>query len=280
MGFARLATSRTTVIVDASVPPAGSAARSAHASTLAFELTSGRRPVIVTCGSGAMFGETWRRAGRATPSHSTLSIDGVSSSRLALSGLKRGANEVEELDDLPRDVRAQVTRNARGQHLMVGHDGYVRTHGMTHVRKLSLSRDGRVLTGEDTLGALTERDRATFDAELARSGLQGVPFSIRFHLHPDVETEEDSAGTAVSLVLRSGEVWVFRHDGTARLHIEPSVYLEAGRLKPRGTEQIVLSAAVTEGARQIGWTLAKAEDTPRVIRDVAAEEDEEDVAPS
>jgi len=130
-----------------------------------------------------------------------------------------------------------------------------------------------VLTGEDTLGALTERDRAAFDAELTETRMQGVPFSIRFHLHPDVDAEEDMAGAAVSLLLRSGEIWVFRHDGTAELRLEPSVYLEAGRLKPRGTEQIVLSARVTEGARQIGWTLAKAEDTPQAIRDVAEEED-------
>ncbi|MEE4120388.1 MAG: heparinase II/III family protein [Paracoccaceae bacterium] len=278
MGFARLAAARTTVIVDAAVPPGGAASRDAHASTLAFELTSGRRPVIVNCGSGAIFGETWRRAGRATASHSTLAIDGTSSSRLALSALNRGrgAGEVEVLEDVPRDVRAQVTRNARGQHLMVGHDGYVRTHGMTHVRKLSLSRDGRVLTGEDTLGALTERDRAAFDSEMTRNRMRGVPYSIRFHLHPDVDAEEDMGGAAVSLVLRSGETWVFRHDGSAEMRLEPSVYLEAGRLRPRGTEQIVLSGRVTEGARQIGWTLAKAEDTPRVTRDFAIAEAEDE----
>lgn len=277
MGYARLATARTTIIVDAAVPPGGAASGNAHASTLAFELTSGRRPLIVNCGSGAIFGETWRRAGRATQSHSTLSIDGVSSSRLAPSAINggRGAPEIETLEDLPRDVRAQPTRNPRGQHLMVGHDGYVDSHGLTHVRKLSLSRDGRVLTGEDTLGALTERDRARFDAELTQRRMQGVGFSIRFHLHPDVDAEEDMGGHAVSLVLRSGEVWIFRQDGSAELRLEPSVYLEAGRLKPRGTQQIVLASRVTDGVRQIGWTLAKAEDTPRVIRDIAAVEEDD-----
>ena len=56
MGYARLSAARTTVVVDASVPPAGAASMNAHASTLAFELTSGRRPLIVNCGSGASFG--------------------------------------------------------------------------------------------------------------------------------------------------------------------------------------------------------------------------------
>ncbi|MEP1255427.1 MAG: heparinase II/III family protein, partial [Alphaproteobacteria bacterium] len=78
MGYARLSAGRTSVIVDASVPPIGESSVNAHASTLAFELTSGRRPVVVNCGSGASFGEEWRRAGRATPSHSTLSLNGLS----------------------------------------------------------------------------------------------------------------------------------------------------------------------------------------------------------
>ena len=86
MGFARLQGGRTTLIADAAAPPAGRASAEAHASTLAFELTSGRRPIVVSCGSGRSFGPDWRRAGRATPSHSTLCLDGISSSRLAVAG--------------------------------------------------------------------------------------------------------------------------------------------------------------------------------------------------
>ena len=82
MGFARLSGGRTTVIVDAASPPGGAAGGLAHASTNAFELTSGRRPLIVSCGSGAPFGPDWRLAGRATASHSTLAVEGFSSSRL------------------------------------------------------------------------------------------------------------------------------------------------------------------------------------------------------
>ncbi|TNF64973.1 MAG: heparinase, partial [Rhodobacteraceae bacterium] len=82
MGFARLSGGRTSVIIDAAPPPQGAASLGAHASTLAFELTSGRRPLIVNCGAGESFGAEWRRAGRATPSHSVLCLDGFSSARL------------------------------------------------------------------------------------------------------------------------------------------------------------------------------------------------------
>ena len=67
---------RLSLIIDASAPPVGAAANG-HASTLAFELTSGRRSLIVNCGSGKSFGVEWRRAGRATPSHSTLASKGI-----------------------------------------------------------------------------------------------------------------------------------------------------------------------------------------------------------
>ncbi len=266
MGYARLAAGRTTVIVDAAAPPRGSASANAHASTLAMELTSGRRPVIVNCGSGASFGPDWRRAGRATPSHSTLCIQGFSSSRLGAGGVLPSTAR-GEFTDTPDQVWAQPEDDSAGHRLMAGHNGYVPTHGLTHIRQVMLSVDGRALAGEDTLGAMTVADRRRFETIMERTKHRGVPFSLRFHLHPDVDCALDLGGTAVSLALKSGEIWIFRHDGVGELTLEPSVYLESGRLKPRTTKQIVLAATVVDYACQLGWTLAKAQDTPSAIRD-------------
>ena len=271
MGYARLAAGRTTIIVDAAPPPKGRASANAHASTLAMELTSGRRPVVVNCGSGASFGPDWRRAGRATPSHSTLCIHGFSSSRLGTAGVLPTSAK-GEFTDTPDQVWAQPEDDSAGHRLMTGHNGYAATHGLTHVRQLMLSIDGRALAGEDTLGAMTVADRRRFETIMERTRHQGVPFALRFHLHPDVDCALDLGGTAVSLALKSGEIWIFRHDGVADLALEPSVYLESGRLKPRATKQIVLSSMVLDYACQLGWTLAKAQDTPAAIRDVLPDE--------
>ncbi len=273
MGYARLAAGRTTIVVDAAPPPKGRASSNAHASTLAMELTSGRRPVVVNCGSGASFGPDWRRAGRATPSHSTLCIQGFSSSRLGAGGVLP-ASPRGQFTDIPDQVWAQPEDDSAGHRLMAGHNGYVPTHGLTHIRNLMLSIDGRALAGEDTLGAMTVADRRRFETIMERSKHQGVPFSLRFHLHPDVDAAIDLGGTAVSLALKSGEIWVFRHDGVGELTLEPSVYLETGRLKPRAAKQIVLSAHVFDYACQLGWTLAKAQDTPSAIRDTRRDDDE------
>lgn len=266
MGFARMAGGRTNLILDAAAPPTGRHSVNAHASTLAFELTSGRRPLIVNCGSGAGFGAEWRRAGRATPSHSTLCVQGFSSSRLGTETGGPGARA--ELDEVPGQVWSQPEQTLDGLRVLAGHNGYAPTHGLTHLRELFLSRDGRILTGEDTLGAMTGQDRRRLERLMERTRRQGIAFSVRFHLHPDVDATLDLGGTAVSMALKSGEIWIFRHDGVGELTLEPSVYLESGRLKPRATRQIVLAATVFDHACQLGWTLAKAQDTPAGIRDI------------
>ncbi len=273
MGYVRLSAARTTVIVDAASPPRGEASRDGHASTLAFELTSGRRPVIVSCGSGAPFGEKWRQMGRATAAHSCLSIAGYSSSRFAPERII-GGRSTELLGAVPEDVRVRLSTEAGGTGLIAGHDGYVSTHGLTHVRAMDLSANGRGMAVEDSLVTISDDDNATFDRALDKTQMQGIPFQIRFHLHPDVDAELDLGGSAVSLALKSGEIWVFRHDGAAEMMLESSVFLEKGRLVPRATKQIVLSARAMEYATRVRWTLAKPQDTPTHLRDLERDDSE------
>ncbi len=269
MGFARLAAARTSLIIDASAPPKGAASYNAHASTAAFELTSGRRPLIVNCGSGGSFGRDWRRAGRATPSHSTLAVDGFSSARLA--DPARGS-AFEPLVNGPASVPTDTEEAFEGQRFMVGHDGYAKVFGLTHARTFELRFDGRELIGEDIMLTSTDKAKKQFDRALDATGLKGVPFDIRFHLHPDVDAALDLGGAAVSMALKSGEIWVFRHDNIGKLSVEPSVYLEKGRLKPRATKQIVLSGRAMEYATRIQWTLSKAQDTAYAVRDIHRDE--------
>ena len=81
-----------------------------------------------------------------------------------------------------------------------------------------------------------------------------------------------SASAPVSLALRSGEIWVFRQDGAAAMTLERSIYLEKSRLRPRETVQIVLTQRALDFETQVGWTLAKAQDTPLAIRDLERED--------
>ena len=263
MGFARLTGARTTIVLDAASPPLDGAM--AHASTNGFELTSGRRPVIGSCGSGVAFGMEWRQAGRATASHSTLAIEGFSSSRLGPNGAGAFVERAEVTT-----LRVLPGENGAGVHL--AHNGWSGTHGLSHIRDLMLTHDGRHLTGIDRLAAITTTEKRRFERVMTSGRQKGVKFAVRFHIHPDVETRLDMGGTAVSLALKSGEIWVFRHDGAAKLALEPTIYLEKTRLRPRESLQIVLSGLAQDFDTQLGWTLAKAQDTPLAIRDLVRED--------
>ena len=257
MGFARLGGRRVSLIVDAAPPMLGPGSFDAHASTLAFELVSGREPVIVSAGSGRRFGPDWRRSGRATASHSTLALMGYASARLAR-GATRTEPERQDFVTGPTAVEVQQAEMKTAEGLTLSHDGWRRTHGLVHLRSLQLDHDGSLLRGEDGLAAMTAGDRATLDRVLARLPAdQGLRYAVRFHLHPDAVAKIDMGGTAVSIQLASRETWVFRHGGDAVLTLEPSVYLDGGRLRPRATKQIVLSGRLTGYGSAVSWTLAR-----------------------
>ncbi|WP_366926892.1 heparinase II/III family protein [Pseudogemmobacter hezensis] len=265
MGYARLSAGRSSVIVDVAAPPGGDGAQTAHASTAAFELSSGRRPLIVNCGPGQNFGPEWRLAARATQSHSALSLTGFSSSRF-------GAGSGGRLSERALTERAHVSdlhfAGTDGAFVRLSHDGWAASHGLIATRELHLSPDGRRLSGTDMLSATTSDARAQFERMVERSPLGGLAYTIRFHLHPDVDASLDMGGAAVSMQLRSGEIWVFRHDSRADLALAPSAWLEKGRLAPRHTQQVVLTGFAQDYDSRIGWTLAKAQDTPLAIRDL------------
>jgi uncharacterized heparinase superfamily protein len=79
------------------------------------------------------------------------------------------------------------------------------------------------------------------------------PFTVRFHLHPEVTASLQQDGEAVLLRLRSGTGWRLRADG-ARLSLEESIYL--GGPEPRRSEQIVLTG-FADGAQQVKWAISK-----------------------
>ena len=283
MGFARLSEGRVTLIADAAPPPTGFAGRDAHASTLAVEITAGRQPLVVSCGSGAPFGSDWRRAGRATASHSVLGLDGVSSSRLG-APVRRGGRVFEPLDRRPEDVARSVALRRGGAEddhgarvLDMSHDGWRRSHGLIYRRRLALARDGGEIAGEEALAAETDRDvralRAVLDRAARRrgaadgdaegateGGAEGIGFAVRFHLHPRSDAALDASGLAARVTLPSGEVWTLRHDGAARLSVEPSVYFDAARLHPSPSHQIVLAGRIEETATRLRWSLARGAD--------------------
>ncbi|MFQ5623752.1 MAG: heparinase II/III family protein [Paracoccaceae bacterium] len=274
MGFAQIAAGRTKLVIDCAVPAAVDYSAEAHAGTLAFEMSSGRRPVIVNCGPGYRFGPTWRRAARATAAHSTVGIERVSSSQFAPGGFV-GRTFGERLTSGPRHVTFQRAQDLTGVWILATHDGYAPHQGLIHERRLFLDSSGSEVRGEDTLIAQDETHRATYDRYVAGAPKLGVMYHIHFHIHPDVEAELGMGGRAVSLRLKSGETWVFRQSGGS-LDLTSSAYLDQSRVKPRNTRQIIVSARAVNHSGQVNWVLERTEDGHRSIRDYEPDADAPD----
>jgi uncharacterized heparinase superfamily protein len=268
MGFARLSQGRATLILDAAPPPRGPASVRAHAGTLAFELSSGRRPLIVNGGPGQRFGADWARACRATAGHSTLAMDRTSSARIAAPGYVTDAFG-EWLVEGPREVSLARASDATGAWLAASHDGYFATHGLVHERKLFINAEGTEVQGEDALKADGEEGRAIFARRFAQIARLGAPFAIHFHLHPDVATRSDGQG-GLRLILPSGEDWHFRQSG-AELAIEDSVWLDPAQPKPLPTRQIILKGRLKGHAASVSWNLSRALIGGMATRDLTAD---------
>lgn len=266
MGFARLSRGRATLVLDAASPPRPPHADTAHAATLSFELTVGRRPIIVNCGSGLAFGSDWLKASRATPAHSTLAPHGASSARLKPT--RRGGASKLILTELPKDVRCDPAAPHGPASLSAAHDGFAHHFGLIHARHLNMGEDGLSLHGEDVLTAATEAEQRRFHAYMLQRAQRGIAFAIRFHLHPDVTAALNPEAGSVDLMLKSGELWVFRHSSNARMSLDPSVYLEKTRPQPNPTKQIVLECNAVEDVTTIRWNLARAQAQQTPVRDL------------
>jgi len=225
-GFQRLQAGRSLLIVDGGPPPPAELDRYAHAGTLSMELSVGRDRMIVNCGAYLAATAGWQDATRATAAHSTLVIADVNSSELREEGLGRRPGHV-----------AVERQEANGsQWLEASHDGWRKPFGAIHRRRLYLAESGEDVRGEDMVEAPTPQ-----------------PYTIRFHLHPNVTANLQQDGEAVLLRLPSGGGWRLRAEG-ARLSLEESVYL--GGPEPRRGEQVVLSNAI-DGPQQVKWAITK-----------------------
>ena len=123
------------------------------------------------------------------------------------------------------------------------------------------------------LSSVTDEDQHRFERALIRSRsrhnvVPGLPFNIRFHLHPEVSAAMQPDGKSVLLAVRNGERWIFRDGSNATIRLDPSVYLDKTAREPIATLQIVLSHRATGFETTVHWSLAKTGDTPDFVRDL------------
>ncbi|MEZ5995756.1 MAG: heparinase II/III family protein [Hyphomonadaceae bacterium] len=244
-GFQRLEAGPLRVLFDVGSAPPLSYAERAHASALAFELSSESERLIVNIGAARELAPAARMAARATNGHSTLVLDDALSANLEE---RRGAARLSgpTLDDVRR------SSDENGITVQGRHDGYKEKFGLLHRRYLFIDHEGKNLRGIDELIRPMKLK--------AQPAKKPIPFVARFHLHPSVRTRLAEQGVAL-LETPGGQRWRLRTDAPA-IAIEPSIYW--GGPAPRESFQITLSGEADPMGHglappnRIRWALTRA----------------------
>ncbi len=239
VGYHRLLASRTLVIADSGAAPAAEFAGAAHAGPLSFEMSVGRERLIVNTGARSGTRAAWASAQRATAAHSTLVIDDTNAAEVLPDG---------GFGRAPRILTCEHNSADDSHWLDASHDGYCGKFGLIHRRRLYLAAAGDDLRGEDCL------------VRAGGPAGAGAPFTIHFHLHPDVQASLVHSGRIVLLRLPRGGGWQLTAHGGV-LDLAAGIYL-GGPGELRRTEQVIISgvageAAVGDAAATVKWGLRR-----------------------
>jgi uncharacterized heparinase superfamily protein len=245
-GYHRLDAKTLHIMLDTGAPATGRWSVTACAQPGAFELTAGADRLFANGGWSP--DASGPQALRLTAAGVTLQVqDGSVGAPLtgflarALGGrLLGGAQQVR--------VRREETEV--GGWLEMNHDGWVRSVGLTHDRRLYLDHRIDEARGEEVLTPAPGRAGPSTPA----------PFCVRFHVFPGVEVSLARDGRSVMLRGPSGQGWWFRNDAP-EVAIEPSVCFLDGQ--PHRTEQVVLRDAVGQEGARIRWKLSPIETPPK-----------------
>lgn len=244
-GFERLDSAGMTVMVDAGLPARGRWSVTACAQPAAMEIVCGTDRLIVGCAWTADSGAP--HALRLTDASSTANLADMSAGQ-PLRGFPAAALGAR-LVGAPRKVEVKRHDSDAAAWLEVSHDGWVSRFGLVHERKLYLDRMLDELRGEDGFHPRIEKEKD--------GPRRYIPFTVRFHLHPDARASLARDRKSVLLKGPSEQGWWLRNDAV-EVSVEGSLHIENGL--PRRTVQVVLrgQASDDKGGR-VRWKLSRAE---------------------
>jgi uncharacterized heparinase superfamily protein len=238
-GYQRVQHGKSILIVDAGAPPQPPLAHLVHAAPAAFEFSSEGGRLIVNCGSPPSHRPEMKAIARKTAAHSTLIYDETDIGQF-VSSAAMNAMVGDQYFAGAKSVKTARATTDEGSILTVQHDGYAKSFGIQHERRLALSSDGLILEGEDILSPIKQAQNALY--------------KLRFHLHPQVKAAPAADNRSIILNMPNGANWQFTATA-GTIAIEDSIFL-ASPDGFRRCAQIVVSANFPQ-TPVISWSFMK-----------------------
>ncbi len=216
-GFIRMASGRSVLMMNTSpapwaLPMVMAAGGRADAGAMALEFSNGSTPIIINAGQSKSFDKDLPDLAEAlsgTAAFSTLSVDRINSSDTK-SKTAQGRHATSD--------SAETGPATGGLLAEAKHNGYEKSHGLIHQRRVFLATGGNDLRGEDTL------------LYTGAPGLIPDQATIRFHLHPKIQASLSMGGDVILRLPSGASPWHFKASG-AEISIEDSVVLGQGGLE-------------------------------------------------
>ncbi len=145
----------------------------------------------------------------------------------------------------PGQVDVRRTDAQTGTWLDLKHDGWAKTFGLAHERRLYLDPAANELRGEDSF------------IPVSPTPSRVIPYTIHFHVPPDVEAVVARDNKSVLLRGRSHVGWWLRND-SVEVRIEPAVHFHEGRQLT--SHQVVLMGHIrADKGGRVRWKLTAVE---------------------
>ncbi len=252
-GYQRVSAGDIVLLIDADGTPPPGYDTQAHQAPLAFEISNEAGRMIVNCGWTDAQPPRWKNLMRQTASHSTLILDDRPLGQI----IKPGTGADVHGDVFTQSVgRVTISRKeqAEGTWIEGAHNGYAAAYNLAHRRRFYVSADGKDIRGEDTI-YLPGGTTPTSNKE--------IPFTIRFHLHPDVIATLAQDQNSALIIQPGGVGWRLRTDN-GPLAIEKSVYFGAGYRGQESQQITIHGAAFADGdgeakPNRVRWSLRRLE---------------------
>ena len=235
-GFLRMASGRSLLLMNTGISARGAGLANIiagvgkpDAGALAIEFSNGAHSIIINAGQKKALFDTapdLAAALASTAASSTLSVDRINSSDLDANmpdaDIKVGriaVTDSAETGPAPGGLLAEAK-----------HNGYEKTHGLIHQRRVFLATGGNDLRGEDVV---------------LYSGAPGhIPSEaiIRFHLHPKINASMSIGGDVILRLPGNASAWHFKAnfmENSGDIAVEDSVIM--GELGLEKCTQITLT---------------------------------------
>ena len=200
-GFNRIYKNRLYFIMDCGNP----VSEDVYAGSLSFELSMGKYQIIVNCGSPYINNKKWAEAMKSSAAHSTANIDNINSSDIIFNNNDKNKRVAK--------VWSKLKKRDGSYWIDSAHSGYKNYFGLIHSRKIHIDTSKKIVRGQDCFSK-------------SPSEYLKIPkkYSIRFHLHPDLQTNVTRSKKKALIKLPDGSGWEFLCS-EPKIEINESIYL-------------------------------------------------------